>query len=72
MARDLADIRLSRIPISRLAAARGITNPSMFARLFRLREGCTPSEFRMRNARADAMAPPQVWRQDVAAPVLAG
>lgn len=48
--RDLADPRLSRIAISRLAAARGLTNPSLAARLFRERTGCTPSEFRVRNS----------------------
>ncbi|HUS22389.1 MAG TPA: helix-turn-helix domain-containing protein [Aeromicrobium sp.] len=47
--RDLADPRLSRISIARLAAARGLTNPSLAARLFRERNGCTPSEFRVRS-----------------------
>jgi len=52
-ARDLADPRLSRIAISRLAAGRGLTNPSLAARLFREQTGSTPSEYRVRHASSD-------------------
>jgi AraC-like DNA-binding protein len=48
-ARDLADPRLSRIAISRLAAGRGLANPSLAARLFREQTGFTPSEYRVRH-----------------------
>ena len=50
LARDLADPRLIRIPVSRLAAAHGMKNPSLVARAFRERMNCTPSEYRARNA----------------------
>jgi AraC-like DNA-binding protein len=66
LARDLADPRLSRIPISRLAAGRGMPNPSLATRLFRERTGCTPSEFRVRN---EAGATPR--RATVVDPALA-
>lgn len=44
--RDLLDPRLASVPLARLAAGRGITNPSLFSRQFRFAEGMTPSAFR--------------------------
>ena len=49
--RDLCDPRLAGLSIARLAAGHGIANPSLFSRQFRLAEGCTPTEFRLRALR---------------------
>lgn len=51
--RDLADPRLAGLSIARVAAAHGWNNASAFSRQFRLTEGCTPSEFRIRALRRD-------------------
>jgi AraC-like DNA-binding protein len=49
--RDLGDPRMSGLSIARVAAAHGWHNASAFSRQFRLTEGCTPTEFRIRALR---------------------
>jgi len=44
--RDLSDPALADRPVSAIAAARGITNPSHFSRIFRAAYGAPPAEYR--------------------------
>jgi AraC-like DNA-binding protein len=46
--RDLADPRLAGLSVSRIAAAHGMTSPTVFSRVFRAAHGCTPTEYRSR------------------------
>ncbi len=55
--RDLSDVRLAKTAISRLAAERGLVNPSMFSRLFRDLVGVTPREYRAEALSLIAPAP---------------